>query len=200
MSKNNWKFIIGSDIVVGVLSFLINHFYDLTFLFVTLLAMMVSGFAGLVFVFQKENREIGVSLLGNCLIIPFLFCFMAYIGRSTEKKDNDFRSYVYRYQTGRLTLELHGEHYYKTLIKISNDNVYHHQFEITMTNDACEYKRMKGYHEKISDNIYRLIVEPSNKSIMNIDGNEYLCKDTMILSNDTLYNFLDDPILLKRDH
>ena len=57
--------------------------------------------------------------------------------------------------------------------------------------------KLEGYYEKTSDNKYLLIVDPSNKPTINIDGWDYICKDTMIMSKGKLYGFVDTPLSVK---
>ena len=54
-----------------------------------------------------------------------------------------------------------------------------------------------GHYEKIGDNTYMLIKQQEHyRNTYYPDG--VLCKDTMLLSNDTLYNFFDKPIPIQR--
>jgi len=185
MSENKWIYIIGFDIIVSIFCFFINHFYDLTFVFVTFLTMMLSGFVGLVFVFI------------NVIIIPILFSIMCGIGRFMDQNNMTTQHLSIDYKTKRFSLVLYGEEHYRTRQDLIKDNSYH-LFKISLIDYDCNYE-LKGYYEKTSDNKYLLIVNPSNKPTINIDDWDYICKDTMIMSKGKLYGFVDIPLRVKSE-
>lgn len=197
MSEKKWIYIIGFDIIVSIFCFFINHFYDLTFVFVTFLTMMLSGFVGLVFVFFEEHRSAGSSLLINVIIIPILFSIMCGIGRFMDQNNMTTQHLSIDYKTKRFSLVLYGEEHYRTRQDLIKDNSYH-LFKISLIDYDCNYE-LEGYYEKTSDNKYLLIVNPSNKPTINIDGWDYICKDTMIMSKGKLYGFVDIPLRVKSE-
>lgn len=195
MSESKWTYILGFDIIVGIFCFFINHFYDLTFVFVTLLTMILSGFVGLVFVFFEEHRSAGSSLLINVIIIPILFSIMSGIGRLMDRNNMTTQYLSVDYKNKRFSLVLDGEEHYRSRQDLINDKSYH-LFRISLIDYDTNYK-LEGYYEKTSDNKYLLIVDPSNKPTINIDGWDYICKDTIIMSKGKLYGFVDTPLSVK---
>ena len=80
MWENKWVYIIGIDVILGIIFFSNGYFQELAFLYFTFYAMCVSGVLGIIFLFFKKIRNVGYALLVNLLIIPLLFCAISVIG------------------------------------------------------------------------------------------------------------------------
>ena len=76
MDEYKWKYIIGIDLVLGIILCVLGCFQELAFVFVTFFVMCISGILGLPCLFSEEDRDTGYALLVNVLIIPFLFMIL----------------------------------------------------------------------------------------------------------------------------
>ena len=92
MDENKWKYIIGIDLVLGIILCVLGCFQELAFVFVTLFVMCISGIVGLPCLFSDEDRDTGYALLFNILIIPFLFFLIFFIGDYCGKVYNKLTS------------------------------------------------------------------------------------------------------------
>ena len=79
MDEYKWKYIIGIDLVLGIILCVLGCFQELAFVFVTFFVMCISGIVGLAFLFSEEDRDTGYALLFNILIIPFLFMILLWL-------------------------------------------------------------------------------------------------------------------------
>ena len=187
-------YIIFADILVASLLFVVCNVNELGFVIVTFYAMCVSC----VFCFflrrSEKTEEIGDIMLYNTFIIPFIFIIFVAIGDCWRhyKIYGDDKEYRFDYNTYHFELVLHGEKYKRSIY--SDDS--------PEGGNSFDIKPVKmpfgigesGYYEKIGDNRYMLIKEHHRNTYP--DGR--LCKDTMLLSNDTLYYFFDKPIPIQR--
>ena len=79
MWKNKWIYIIGIDIILGIVLFSTGYFQELAFWYFTFYAMCVSTIWGILFLLFKRIRNIGYALLVNLLISPFLFLAILFL-------------------------------------------------------------------------------------------------------------------------
>ena len=92
MWRNKWIYIIGIDIILGIVLFSAGYFQELAFLFFTFYAMCASGILGILFLFFKRIRNIGCALLINLLILPFLFMAILVLGPDWQILGIDYDS------------------------------------------------------------------------------------------------------------
>ena len=201
MGENKWTYIIGIDLVLGIILCVLGCFQELAFVFVTFFVMCISGIVGLVFLFSEEDRDTGYALLFNILIIPFLFFLIFFIGDYCEKVYNKLTSddveYEIDYKDYQHELILHGDKYYKAH---SWDSRYKNYFDINPISDTSPRIIEYGNYQKIDNNRYLLIriipyFEAYSKEK---DRKDFLIKDTLLLSNDTLYYFYCKPVLVRK--
>ena len=79
MDEYKWKYIIGIDLVLGIILCVLGWFQELAFVYVTFFVMCISGIGGLPCLFSEEDRDTGYALLVNVLIIPFLFMILLWL-------------------------------------------------------------------------------------------------------------------------
>lgn len=170
-------------------------------MFVTFFVMCISGIVGLPCLFSEEDRDTGYALLFNILIIPFLFFLIFFIGDYCEKVYNKLTSddieYDINYKDCQHELILHGDKYFKEHFW---DSRYKNSFDINPISDTSPKFTEYGNYQKIDNNRYLLIriipyFEAHSKEK---DRKDFLIKDTLLLSNDTLYYFYCKPVLVRK--
>ena len=201
MDEYKWKYIIGIDLVLGIILCVLGCFQELAFVFVTFFVMCISGIVGLPCLFSDEDRDTGYALLFNILIIPFLFFLIFLIGDYCEKVYNKLTSddieYDINYKDCQHGLILHGDKYFKEHFW---DSRYKNSFDINPISDTSPKFTEYGNYQKIDNNRYLLIriipyFEAHSKEK---DCKDFLIKDTLLLSNDTLYYFYSKPVLVRK--
>ena len=194
--KKKVFYIIFADILVASLLFVVCNVNELGFVIVTFYAMCVSCVFGFFSRRSEKNEKIGDIMLYNTFIIPFIFTIFVAIGDCWRhyKIYGDDKEYRFDYNTYHFELVLHGEKYYRYMSYISGDSTeWLNIFDIEPVKMPFGIGE-SGYYEKIGDNRYMLIKEHHR----NTYPDARLCKDTMLLSNDTLYYFFDKPIPIQR--
>lgn len=189
-------YIIFADILVASLLFVVGNVQELGFVVITFYAMCVSGVFGFFLRRSEKTEETGDIMLYNTFIIPFIFTIFVAIGDCWRhyKIYGDDKEYRFDYDTYQFELVLHGEKYYRYMSYISVDSTeWLNIFDIEPVKMPFGIGE-SGYYEKIGDNRYMLI----KKHHRNTYPDGRLCKDTMLLSNDTLYYFFDKPIPIQR--
>lgn len=189
-------YIIFADILVASLLFVVGNVQELGFVVITFYAMCVSGVFGFFLRRSEKTEETGDIMLYNTFIIPFIFITFIVIGDCWRhyKIYGDDKEYRFDYDTYQFELVLHGEKYYRYMSYISVDSTeWLNIFDIEPVKMPFGIGE-SGYYEKIGDNRYMLI----KKHHRNTYPDGRLCKDTMLLSNDTLYYFFDKPIPIQR--
>ena len=166
MDEYKWKYIIGIDLVLGIILCVLGCFQELAFVFVTFFVMCISGIVGLAFLFSEEDRDTGYAF------------------------EIDYKDYQHE-------LILHGDKYYKAH---SWDSRYKNSFDINPISDTSPRIIEYGNYQKIDNNRYLLIriipyFEAYSKEK---DRKDFLIKDTLLLSNDTLYYFYCKPVLVRK--
>ena len=194
--KKKVFYIIFADILVASLLFVVCNINELGFVIITFYAMCVSGVFGFFLRRSEETEEIGDIMLYNTFIIPFIFTIFIAIGDFWRhyKIYGDDKEYRFDYNTYHFELVLHGDKYKRSIYSddsIKGDNI----FGIKQVKTDFGIGE-SGYYEKNGDNRYMLIKEPTHYRTPYPDG--CLCKDTMLLSNDTLYFFFAEPVLVKK--
>lgn len=206
MWKNKWTYIIGIDIILGIILLLNGYFHELVFLFVTVDAMCISGILGFGCLFAKKIRNIGYALLTNLLIIPCVFLAILCIGpncvntwyRLTGDDSGDI-VYDINHNGYKYELIMHGEEYYKS--KAVKDSVWDiNRFDIHPTNKVSSKISIYGNYEQIETNRYMLIQIKRGYEEYSYQKQHgtFLLKDTLLLSNDTLYYFYSEPVVVRR--
>lgn len=194
--KKKVFYIIFADILVASLLFVVCNINELGFVIITFYAMCVSGVLGFFLRRSEETEEIGDIMLYNTFIIPFIFTIFIAIGDFWRhyKIYGDDKEYRFDYNTYHFELVLHGDKYKRSIY--SGDSLEgFNNFDIKPVKMPFGIGE-SGYYEKMGDNRYMLIKEPKHHRNTYPDGR--LCKDTMLLSNDTLYYFFDKPIPIQR--
>lgn len=79
MDDNKWTYIIGIDLVIGIILCLWDVFKNLHLCMSHFFVMCISGIVGLPCLFSEEDRDTGYALLVNVLIIPFLFMILLWL-------------------------------------------------------------------------------------------------------------------------
>ena len=201
MDEYKWKYIIAIDIVLGIILCALGCFQELAFVFVTFFVMCISGIVGLPFLFSEEDRDTGYALLFNILIIPFLFFLIFFIGDYCGKVYNKLTSddieYDINYKDYQHELILHGDKYFKEYFW---DSQYKNSFDINPISDTSPEITEYGNYQKIDNNRYILIriIPYFKESYEEKDRKDFLIKDTLLLSNDTLYYFYSKPVLVRK--
>lgn len=152
--------------------------------FFALIILGISGIIGLFLLFYKPHRIIGLCLLGNILALPCYYIISGYIyGLWYEYwiMGEDIK-YEMDYNGSHKRLILYGERHanYESRKEYNGDK--HNSFKITDYYSFCD-----GKYKQIGENHYMLICDFRDLSEIN-------CKDTLILHNDTLYNYFDKPV------
>ena len=92
---------------------------------------------------------------------------------------------------------MHGDKYFKEYFWDSQYKNYFHINPISNTSpEITEY----GNYQKIDNNRYILIriIPYFEESYEEKDRKDFLIKDTLLLSNDTLYYFYSKPVLVRK--
>ena len=177
--ERKWLYIIGIDVIAAFYFWFINYYDELGFLFANVLAMGLSGLAGLFLLCNKQMRHIGYSLLYNIFLIPLLFLFFAIIGDYWHqyRRHVDDIKYEFCYQNNNFEMVLYGN---------SSD-----LFEIDVINGKTIKNVMTGRYSKIHENKYVLL------SHANFISKETNIEDVYTSNNkDTMYNILHQPIVI----
>ena len=144
---------------------------------------------GLAFLFLKEKKIIGICLLANIFVVmPCVLIVGNYIVEAGKKSyelwvmSGDF-CYEMDYKGKHRNIILYGEKHaeYESKKKFYGEED-RHCFKIFDDISLCE-----GKYKQIGENHYMLICDLRDFSEIN-------CKDTLILRNDTLYNYFDKPV------
>lgn len=194
MWRNKWIYIIGIDIILGIVLFSAGYFQELAFLFFTFYAMCASGILGILFLFFKRIRNIGYALLINLLILPFLFMAILVFGPDWQILGIDYDSddivYDINHKGYKYELIIHGDN----MIKDKNS------FDINPINKVSSEIRIYGNYRQIGTNRYMLIrIIPGYEDYSyQKEHGTFLLKDTLLLSNDTLYYFYRDPVVVRK--
>ena len=192
--KKKVFYILFADILVASLLFVVGNVQELGFVIVTFNLMCVSGIFAFFLRHSEETEEIGNIMLYNTFIIPFIFTIFVAIGDCWRhyKIYGDDKEYRFDYNTYHFELVLHGNKYKKSIYSDDSPEGVN-SFDIKPVKMPFGIGE-SGYYEKIGDNRYMLIKEHHRNTYP--DGR--LCKDTMLLSNDTLFFFFAEPVLVKR--
>lgn len=192
--KKKVFYILFADILVASLLFVVGNVQELGFVIVTFNLMCVSGIFAFFLRHLEETEEIGNIMLYNTFIIPFIFTIFVAIGDCWRhyKIYGDDKEYRFDYNTYHFELVLHGNKYKRSIYSDDSPEGVN-SFDIKPVKMPFGIGE-SGYYEKIGDNRYMLIKEHHRNTYP--DGR--LCKDTMLLSNDTLYFFFAEPVLVKR--
>lgn len=197
MWKNKWVYIIGIDVILGIVLFSNGYFQELAFLYFTFFAICVSGVLGILFLFFKKIRNIGYALLVNLLIIPFLFFTILAIGPECANTwhrliGNDSDNIVYDIN--------HKGYKYELIIHGDNMILDKNSFDINPINKVSSEIRIYGNYKQIGTNRYMLIrIIPGYEDYSyQKEHGTFLLKDTLLLSNDTLYYFYRDPVVVRK--
>ena len=204
---NKWVYIIGVDIILGIVLFSNGYFQELAFLYFTFYAICVSCILGIIFLFFKKKRNIGYALLVNLLIIPFVFLALLAIGpgcKSTWHRligdDSDDIVYDINHKGHKYELIMHGEEFYKAQV-IKDSVLYKNRFDINPINKVSSQIRIYGNYKQIGTNRYMLIrrIPGYEDYSYQREHGIFLIKDTLLLSNDTLYGFYREPVLARKE-
>ena len=189
MWRNKWIYIIGIDIILGIVLFSAGYFQELAFLFFTFYAMCASGILGILFLFFKRIRNIGYALLINLLILPFLFMAILVFGPDWQILGIDYDSDDIVYD----------EEYNKVHWAIDSV-LYKNRFDINPINKVSSQIRIYGNYNQIGTNRYMLIrrIPGYEDYSYQREHGTFLIKDTLLLSNDTLYGFYREPVLARK--
>ena len=203
---NKWVYIIGVDIILGIVLFSNGYFQELAFLYFTFYAICVSGILGIIFLFFRKIRNIGYALLVNLLIIPFVFLALLAIGPGCKNTwhrltsdDSDDIVYDINHKDYKYELIIHGEEFYKAQV-IKDSVLYKNRFEINPINKVSSKISIYGNYKQIGTNRYMLIrIIPGYEDYSyQKEHGTFLLKDTLLLSNDTLYYFFHDPVVVRK--
>lgn len=203
MWRNKWIYIIGIDIILGIVLFSAGYFQELAFLFFTFYAMCASGILGILFLFFKRIRNIGYALLINLLILPFLFMAILFFGPDWQILGIDYDSddivYDINHKGYKYELVMHGEEYNKVHWAIDSV-LYKNRFDINPINKVSSQIRIYGNYNQIGTNRYMLIrrIPGYEDYSYQREHGTFLIKDTLLLSNDTLYGFYREPVLARK--
>ena len=206
MWRNKWIYIIGIDIILGIVLFSAGYFQELAFLYFTFYAMCVSGILGILFLFFRRIRNIGYALLINLLIIPFVFSAILVIGPGCKStcyrligNDSDDIVYDINHKDYKYELIMHGEEFYKAQV-IKDSVLYKNRFDINPINKVSSQIRIYGNYNQIGTNRYMLIrrIPGYEDYSYQREHGTFLIKDTLLLSNDTLYGFYREPVLARK--
>ena len=203
MWRNKWIYIIGIDIILGIVLFSAGYFQELAFLFFTFYAMCASGILGILFLFFKRIRNIGYALLINLLILPFLFMAILVFGPDWQILGIDYDSddivYDINHKGHKYELIMHGEEFYKAQV-IKDSVLYKNRFDINPINKVSSQIRIYGNYNQIGTNRYMLIrrIPGYEDYSYQREHGTFLIKDTLLLSNDTLYGFYREPVLARK--
>ena len=192
--KKKVFYILFADILVASLLFVVGNVQELGFVIVTFNLMCVSGIFAIFWRHTDDTEKIGNIMLYNTFIIPVIFTIFVAIGDCWRhyKIYGDDKEYRFDYNTYHFELVLHGDKYKRSIYSddsIKGDNI----FGIKQVKTDFGIGE-SGYYEKNGDNRYMLIKEHHR----NTYPDARLCKDTMLLSNDTLYFFFAEPVLVKK--
>lgn len=193
--KKNILNVIFIDIIAATLLFVVGNVEELGAVFITFYAMGASGVFAFFLRKSEDTEETGDIMLYNIFIIPFIFIIFIVIGDCWRhyKIYGDDIEYKFDYDTFHFELVLHGDKYNR--LNSSDSTKCLQYFDIVPVKKKFQTGE-SGHYEKIGDNRYMLIKQQEHFRSRNPDGR--LCKDTMLLSNDTLYFFFDKPIPVQR--
>jgi hypothetical protein len=188
--------VIFIDIIAATLLFVVGNVSELGAVMVTFYAMGISGVFAFFLRKSEDTEKTGDFMLYNIFIIPFIFITFIVIGDCWRhyKIYGDDTEYKFDYNTYHFELVLHGDKYNRKNSDNSTEGL--NLFDINPIKTRFGIGE-SGHYEKIGDNTYMLIKQQEHyRNTYYPDG--VLCKDTMLLSNDTLYFFFAEPVLVKR--
>ena len=200
MNKKILLYILLIDIVLGLYLFPFCEVRDgMIFLYYSIGGIIVSFAMAVISFLFKKTRNNAIALFSNMLILPLVFyvCLDISYAMSNSNLAGDDIKYEFDYKSQNFELYIYGK---QNSIYRSGHKKY---FEIVDKNS--HYRHIfAGQYERLKENDYLLIPDSYNichvRDIININnGNaeDYLCNDTIIFRNDTLYGLYTTPIRMK---